>query len=95
MEVVLSFIVAVMAGVACHYIIKWLDGNVQAVTNLSYSTVKRKKRTLELQLQGSHFVPAWTCSIFLPRCIIAYAIRYFKYSLFQNYIFNKELNKKL
>jgi len=24
---VLSFIVAVAAGVACHYIIKWLDGD--------------------------------------------------------------------
>ena len=27
MEPVLSFIVAVAAGVACHYIIKWLDGD--------------------------------------------------------------------
>ena len=27
MELVLSFIVAVAAGVACHYIIKWLDGD--------------------------------------------------------------------
>ena len=26
MEFVISFIVAVAAGVACHYIIKWLDG---------------------------------------------------------------------
>jgi hypothetical protein len=26
MEVVISFLVAVAAGVACHYIIKWLDG---------------------------------------------------------------------
>jgi hypothetical protein len=26
MEPVLSFIVAIAAGVACHYIIKWLDG---------------------------------------------------------------------
>nr|DAJ93656.1 MAG TPA: hypothetical protein [Caudoviricetes sp.] len=26
-EYVLSFIVAVAAGVACHYIIKWLDGD--------------------------------------------------------------------
>ena len=25
MEVVISFLVAVLAGVACHYIIKWLD----------------------------------------------------------------------
>jgi len=27
MEPVLSFIVAVAAGVVCHYIIKWLDGD--------------------------------------------------------------------
>jgi len=26
MENLISFIVAVAAGVACHYIIKWLDG---------------------------------------------------------------------
>ena len=25
MEVVISFLVTVLAGVACHYIIKWLD----------------------------------------------------------------------
>ncbi len=27
METVISFIVAVAAGVACHYIIKWLDSD--------------------------------------------------------------------
>ncbi len=27
MEILASFLIAVMAGVACHYIIKWLDGN--------------------------------------------------------------------
>ena len=27
MQEVLSFILAVAAGVACHYIIKWLDGD--------------------------------------------------------------------
>jgi len=27
MDLALSFIVAVAAGVACHYIIKWLDGD--------------------------------------------------------------------
>ena len=27
MELVLSFFVAVMADIACHYIIKWLDGD--------------------------------------------------------------------
>jgi len=27
MEFVISFIVAVAAGVACHYIIKWLDSD--------------------------------------------------------------------
>ena len=26
-DFVISFLVAVMAGVACHYIIKWLDGD--------------------------------------------------------------------
>ena len=26
MEVIITFLVAVAAGVACHYIIKWLDG---------------------------------------------------------------------
>ena len=27
MEVIITFLVAVAAGVACHYIIKWLDGD--------------------------------------------------------------------
>ena len=27
MDLALSFIVAVAAGVVCHYIIKWLDGD--------------------------------------------------------------------
>ena len=27
LESIVSFIVAVMAGVVCHYIIKWLDGD--------------------------------------------------------------------
>lgn len=27
MEIFMSFVVAVMAGVTCHYVIKWLDGN--------------------------------------------------------------------
>ncbi len=27
MEFIISFLVAVTAGVVCHYIIKWLDGN--------------------------------------------------------------------
>ncbi len=26
-EFLISFLIAVMAGVACHYIIKWLDGD--------------------------------------------------------------------
>jgi hypothetical protein len=26
-DVVISFIVSLMTGVACHYIIKWLDGD--------------------------------------------------------------------
>ncbi len=26
-DFVISFLVTFMAGVACHYIIKWLDGN--------------------------------------------------------------------
>nr|DAP06125.1 MAG TPA: hypothetical protein [Caudoviricetes sp.] len=27
LETITSFLVAVMAGVVCHYIIKWLDGD--------------------------------------------------------------------
>lgn len=27
LEILTSFLIAVMAGVACHYIIKWLDGD--------------------------------------------------------------------
>jgi hypothetical protein len=27
MELFASFLIAVVAGVACHYIIKWLDGD--------------------------------------------------------------------
>jgi len=34
MEVVISFLVAVLAGVACHYIIKWLDSDDKSNNNL-------------------------------------------------------------
>ena len=34
MEVFVTFFVAVAAGVACHYIIKWLDGDKYPVTSL-------------------------------------------------------------
>ena len=27
MEIIITFLVAVAAGVTCHYIIKWLDGD--------------------------------------------------------------------
>ncbi len=27
MEIIIAFLVTVMGGVACHYIIKWLDGD--------------------------------------------------------------------
>ena len=34
MDLALSFIVAVAAGVVCHDIIKWLDNNKELVTSL-------------------------------------------------------------
>ena len=34
MDYIFSFIVAIAAGVACHYIIKWLDRDKQPVTSL-------------------------------------------------------------
>ena len=34
MEIVTTFLIAVAAGVACHYIIKWLDSTIRATNNL-------------------------------------------------------------
>ena len=34
MDNIINFVVAVMAGVVCHCINKWLDGDKQSVTSL-------------------------------------------------------------
>lgn len=47
MEVVLSFLVAVAAGVVCHYVIKWLDSDKYSVTGpgLFHRIWKRKPQS--------------------------------------------------
>ena len=54
MEPVLSFIVAVAAGVACHYIIKWLDGDKKSVTSLWFKPPykKRNRKAQGIALPG-------------------------------------------
>ncbi len=47
MDLALSFIVAVAAGVVCHYIIKWLDGDKLTATSLGSYSEKLQKKALQ------------------------------------------------
>ena len=81
MEFVISFIVAVAAGVACHYIIKWLDSDRKGNKQPSgcFATIKEKKnpQTVRYYGLGIHSAFSWNCHIFLPIGIIAYAKTFF------------------
>ena len=81
MELVISFIVAVAAGVACHYIIKWLDSDRKdnKLPSGRFATIKEKKnpQTVRYYGLGIHSTFTWNCHIFLPIGIIAYAKPFF------------------
>ena len=71
MEVVISFLVTVLAGVACHYIIKWLDSE------------KKNPRIVLQHNSGIRSLSTWTCDFFLPIGIIAYDNFCYKIHFFQ------------
>ena len=53
MEIILSFLVSCAAGVACHYIIKWLDGDKQGQHQPSGFPVHYKKQEEALSISGT------------------------------------------
>ena len=72
MDLALSFIVAVAAGVVCHYIIKWLDGDKQPVTSLWIQTFPHKnqeQKNPRMALRG--FFVAVHYGIALSFCLLA------------------------
>lgn len=80
MEIVISFLVAVAAGVTCHLICKWLDShNKDNEQPSGYSTteIKREEPSHVLVVHtGVRSLFTWNIVIsFLPTGIIAYADR--------------------
>ena len=77
MEVIIAFFVAVAAGVACHYIIKWLDGDHKdnKWPGGCFATIKEKKKPLTVlhHSLGLRSLSRWTYYRLLPIGIIAYA----------------------
>ena len=75
MEYLLSFIIAVMGGVVCHYIIKWLDDDDQPVTcpGSFHPQIGKEIPRVCYTLGISLYCPTWTSFIFLPVLNIAYA----------------------
>ena len=72
MDLALSFIVAVAAGVVCHYIIKWLDSDKQPVTSLWIQTFPHKnqeQKNPRMALRG--FFVAVHYGIALSFCLLA------------------------
>lgn len=82
LEMFASFIVTVLAGVTCHYVIKWLDGNKQSVTSLWGQAFPLPKLGIEKPLMCGRglFVCRlhWIVYIFLSTDTIAYANFFFK-----------------
>ena len=60
MDYIFSLIVAIAAGVACHYIIKWLDGDKQSVTSLWFKPPYPKT---EQKAPGTAIPGAFTCCL--------------------------------
>lgn len=86
MEVIVTFLIAVATGVACHYTIKWLDGTQgQQITYWVLFQYKSKKESPDCA--GTRFGDSILCPhglivTFLPIGIIAYAF------LVYNILFN-------
>lgn len=79
MEFIISFIVTVAAGVACHYIIKWLDGDEYSVASLWGLSLPTPKIGIEkpeglVHLRVFCCRSLWNNYILLPTGIIAYAV---------------------
>ena len=79
MEIVITFLVAVAAGVTCHYIIKWLDGNHKDNKQPTgyFGQYKNKEEALNCvaaRLGASFFCPNGLIITSLPTGIIAYVI---------------------
>ena len=76
-KLVISFLVAIAAGVACHYIIKWLDRDHKDNEYPSgyFATIKEKKNpsTVRHYGRGISFFVHMERYNFLPTGIIAYA----------------------
>ena len=77
MNVITAFLVAVAAGVACHYIIKWLDGDDKDNKQPSeyFVTVKRKEESPNCTLLrfGDFILFHMNLLLLLSNDIIAYA----------------------
>ena len=76
MEVIITFLVAVAAGVACHYIIKWLDGDHKDNKSHGgcFATVKRKEEALDC-------VTARSGASFFVRMDLSLPFAYWHYSI--------------
>ena len=64
MDILASLLVTVVGGVACHYIIKWLDSN----GNDNWPKTKPSECS-----PGVFICAIWTLAFALPNGIIAYA----------------------
>ena len=78
MEIVISFLVAVAAGVTCHLICKWLDSHNkdnEYPSGCSTTEIKREEPSNVLAVHpGARSLSTWNIVIsFLPTGIIAYA----------------------
>ena len=77
MEIVISFVVAVLAGVICHLICKWLDSNDKdnKYPTGCFASIKEKKnpQTVLQHGLGIRSLSRWTRNFLLPTGIIAYA----------------------
>ena len=90
MEFFISFLVTVLGGVACHYIIKWLDGDDKSNNQPGgcFATIKEKKNpqmVLPYQSGDSFLLPTWTFYLFFA---------YWHYSICKN-LFQYVCHKKL
>ena len=79
MDLLISFLVSIGAGIVSYYICKWLDGDDSDIS-LRMLYRSKEKNTYELALVGVRFVLTHL-SHFLAVAIITYSNSYFKYSL--------------
>ena len=89
MQEVVSFFVAVAAGVTCHYIIKWLDSDKQPVTSLRVLSLIAIKIGIEkpqcCNTGAFRFVP-YTGSIFFAYRHYSICKKAFQYTFLKYFI---------